>query len=199
MIHLASQFATPFHRRLATDQWLQKLRSFLEDTLVSHQEYQTADAIGSVRAAFNEDRFTGPLSLVKYDFVVELEVARLGTTLCKDQYNASLRYSPDSDTFAFKIETISTVETRAAERKKFAKVDKLVHTIESGGSRDVVDRFACPWCGGKVDVNFHPSGTVFAVYCETDGMHFSKHVEISTPPSWWRDKVSENWLDGGCC
>ena len=81
MIKVESQLDTDFHRQLATSEWLSTLSSRITVAIKSHPEFHTANGAGTVRSRHNEDRYMGPLSIVKYEFVVEVEVLRHGISL----------------------------------------------------------------------------------------------------------------------
>ena len=117
MLKIEPQLQTEFHQRLATDEWQAKLTACIVDALASHHEYRTSNGSGVVRSRYNEERYMGPLSVVKYDFIVEAQIRRhRALTWRRDQYNAEVRWSPSIEKFEIKRETISTVETRAARR-----------------------------------------------------------------------------------
>ena len=86
MIKVESQLETDFHRQLATGVWLSTLSSRITDAIRSCPEFHTDKGAGMVRSRYNENRYMGPLSIVKYEFVVRsksygeiLRRARTGT------------------------------------------------------------------------------------------------------------------------
>jgi hypothetical protein len=197
MLKIESQFETEFHQHLATREWQAKLTACVADALASHSEYRTVKGTGIVRSRYNEDRYMGPLSVVKYNFLVEVQVCRGGLTWRKDKYCAAIRYSATTEKFEITREEISTIETRARDGRNRAIVNRFIKCVQSGCSQEEVDRFKCPWCDATTTVNFHRSGTTFCVRCANSSEHLSKHATLTTPPPWWREKVGGGWMETG--
>jgi hypothetical protein len=193
-LRLKCRFATRYHLALATEDWLGKLRAHLTTAIASHPEFHTEDGRGTMSSRYSEERFMGPLSLVKNDFVAVIQVSRR-FSFRKDRYTATVRYMPEQGRFTTLRDEVSTVETRCRDRKNHRRVSGLVKHVQSGCSRDFVDDWRCPWCGSVICLSFHHGGRVFAVSCP--GMHFHRHAETDTPPDWWLDAVTGGWLECG--
>jgi hypothetical protein len=191
-LKLTCKLRTRYHLKLATADWLRKLCDHLTTSITSHPEFHSANGTGVVTSPYSEERFMGPLSLVKNDFLATVRVSRR-FSFRKDHYRANVRYSPEKREFATLYEEVATVETRARDRRNSRRISRLAAQIRRGCSRSLVDNSQCPWCGCTVRCAFHRSGRIFSVSCPSG--HFGRHDETSTPPEWWRDAVIENWLD----
>jgi hypothetical protein len=194
MVNLTPQLVTRYHIGIATTDWLRTLETHVSSLIASHPEYRTASGRGAVSSRYNEERFMGPLSLVKNDFDVIVHVSRL-LSIRKDRYEATVRYSPETNAFDTLRETVETVETKRRDKHYHGLVTQLVKKIGSGCERNVVDDWRCPWCNVSIDISFHHSGNVFAVSCPNG--HFHRHAGTDLPPKWWRDAVTDGWLEWG--
>ena len=76
MVTRTPQLVTRYHIGLATTDWLRHLENHISDAIASHAEYHTSSGRGVISARHNEDRFMGPLSLIKNDFNVTVDVSR---------------------------------------------------------------------------------------------------------------------------
>lgn len=192
MLKLKPQLVTQYHVGIATPEWLRHLTSHVRESIAKNSEYRTSSGTGIVSSQYNEDRFMGPLSLVKNDFVVNVRVSR-GLSLQRDRFEAVLRFNPESMSFEDIRETIATVETTRRDNRNFKRVKRLCEMIASGCEWSVVDAWRCPWCDAHVRVSFHSLGRTFAVSC--DNHHFFRHETTATPPNWWRNAIADGWLD----
>ncbi len=192
MLTLKLQLVTEYHVGIATTDWLRALTSHVQWAIERHSVYRTSSGDGVVCSQYNEDRFMGPLSLVKNDFIIRVRVSR-GISLHADRYESTIRFKPDSVSFDDLRETIETRETIRRDNRNFNLVAKLCRRISSGCARTVVDDWRCPWCDSPVRLSFHHLGRTFVVSC--DNNHFCRHETTVTPPEWWRDAVSDGWLE----
>jgi hypothetical protein len=192
MVTLTPQLVTRYHVGIATTDWLRALETHISDSIASHAEYRTLFGRGTVASQYNEDRFMGPLSLIKNDFHVIVNVCRR-FSLRKDRYEATVRFTPESSTFKNLRETVETVETKRRDNRNFKLVARLCEKIGAGCQRRVVDEWQCPWCESSVCVSFHRSGRTFAVSCACG--HFHRHETTNSPPDWWRDAITDGWLE----
>ena len=136
-LRLTCKLATRYHLNLATEDWLRKLNAHLATSIASHPEFHTADGTGTVSSTYNEERFMGPLSLVKNDFVVSIRVSRR-FSFRKDRYTATVRYTPERGTFETVRDEVSTVEPEATDRRNHRRVSRLVKRVRAGCSRSAV-------------------------------------------------------------
>jgi hypothetical protein len=194
MVTLTPQFVTRYHVGLATKEWLRNLETHINNAIASHHEYQTSSGRGIVSSRHNEERFMGPMSLIKNDFDVTIRVSRR-FSIWKDCYEATVRYIPESNEFENLRETVETVESKRRDNRNLKMVQQLCDHIATGCSRDIVDDWRCPWCETTVRVSFHRAGRSFAVSCSNG--HFDKHASTNTPPDWWRDAITDDWLECG--
>lgn len=192
MLKLTTKLVTCYHRELATDEWLAKLRASLTNAMEAHSEYRSKNGDGLVFSSFNEEHFMGPRSLIKNDFIAEISISRLRST-AKDYYKASVRYSPEADEFRILREEVVTAETQERNRSNLVCIAEVVKQIRSGCTRQQVDTWRCPWCDEGIEINFKGSGTAFGLSCPKG--HFSRTVEIASPPDWWEEFITDDWLD----
>jgi hypothetical protein len=180
-VHLYTKLVTEYHVQIATTVWLRALETHIRDWIASHPEYQTSSGRGTITSQYNEDRFMGPLSLIKNDFHVIVNVRRR-FSLRQDRYESTVRFTPESGTFENLRETVETVETKCQDNRNFKLVAKLCEKIGAGCQRGVVDEWRCPWCESTVCVSFHRFGRTFAVSCPCG--HFHRHATTNSPPDW---------------
>ncbi len=192
MLTLTPKLVTRYHVGIATKDWSRDLGIHVSSAITSHPEYQTSSGAGTVTSRYNEDRFMGPLSLIKNDFDVTVNVDRR-FSIRKDQSEVTVRYAPDSNTFETLRETVETVETKRRDKRCHRIVTQFVKKIESGCQRHALNDFRCPWCDATIDVSFHSSGKVFVVSCSK--RHFRRHAQTDSPPDWWRDATTGGWLE----
>jgi hypothetical protein len=113
--------STRFHCDLVSEVWLQSLAVHLGTAIAAHDEYETAEGDGVVYSEYNEERYMGPLSVVKYFFRVEINVGRSSSTEDQARYEADVEYCPDTSTFKTRYENIDTKETRKRKREEAAQ------------------------------------------------------------------------------
>lgn len=77
--------------------------------------------------------------------------------------------------------------------KDIKNIDNCASIIISQCSEDFVEKFKCPICRKKMNINFHPAGTAFTL--SDSEFHFFKTYEIEEPPQWWHKYASNSWLD----
>lgn len=190
---LKPQFVTQYHVLLATNEWLRSLETYISNSIQLHPEYQTSTGCGTVSSRYNEERFMGPLSLIKNEFNVTAQIIRR-LTPDTDRYEVTVRYVQESNEFVNLWENVETVESKRRDNRRFRLVQMLCRNIANGCSRSIVDKWRCPWCRSEVRVSFHRLGHCFTVSCRNH--HFHKHESTTTPPDWWRDAVTGGWYEG---
>jgi hypothetical protein len=191
MIRLRSNLKHPFHVGLASADWLQKLEKVVYERMQALGGFDTLDGEGDVSSRYGEDRFMGPNSLCKYDFDVVVKVTRLSSLSERDEYRAVATYDPGPQSFSTQGEQRSIKKFQVAVA---GLIERLTGLIRSGAPVEAIDEARCPWCGGQIQVSFHPEGKVFALSCKTSGTHLSIHKDTPTPPPWWKQKVNNRWL-----
>jgi hypothetical protein len=132
MVTLVSKLSTEFHRDLASHAWLRNLAAHVERALIAHDDYETSDGEGVVSSEYNEKRFMGPLSIVKYYFVVTVHLRRSDST-GRDTYEAHVEYCPETNTFQTFYETVDTEANRQAakeaEQRRAAALQVNAHRL----------------------------------------------------------------------
>ena len=113
MIRLVSALATEFHRELATQAWMESLRSHVEERIAGYRFDQSAHINGVVRSRYNEARYMGPNSVVKYHFIVEATLPRHDAPADPDKFESSIRYNAETGTFETFHEVFDSKELRA--------------------------------------------------------------------------------------
>ena len=121
MITLVFAFDTEFHRELATQGWMESLRSHIEERIAKHRTDISADITGVVRSRYNEVRYMGPDSVVKYHFLVEVTLPRHDAPADPDKYESSVRYQAEAGTFETFHEDFDSKERRA--KREFERRD----------------------------------------------------------------------------
>lgn len=91
-MHLELDLVTSFHRELVTVAWLQKLTEFLS-------VYDRLKGRGLVRSDYNQERFMGPQSVVKYRFKVEFADPAPDDSPLWSGQTAEVEYRPREGTF----------------------------------------------------------------------------------------------------
>lgn len=198
MVKLASHLKTGFHRTLANADWLSLLAQFLSERIAQHKAYRTSSGRGCVRSLYNDEKYMGPNSVCRYEFAVKVSVSRGRFSLVRDRYEADVRYVPEDHRFEIRWETIRTVETWIRDLANFLLVRRMVRRIRSGRiSSEEAGGLLCPWCGARARVDFSPDGRCFSLSCSytTYTGHFHATSETDSPPGWWEDCISNDWLD----
>jgi len=114
MIRLVSALATEFHRDLATQGWLEGLRACVEERIGTYRsDYHSADVTSVVRSRYNEVRYMGPNSVVKYHFIVEATLPRHDAPTDPDRFESSIRYNAETGIFETLHEVFDSKEIRA--------------------------------------------------------------------------------------
>ncbi len=194
MVTLKPQFVTRYHVEIATTDWLRAIEHHVTSSIACHPEYHTSSGRGVVSSRYNEERFMGPLSLVKNDFDVVVHVLRR-FSIRKDRYEATVRFTPESNRFENLRETVETIETKRRDNRNFKLVARLCADIGIGCDRSVVDNWRCPWCNSAIRVSFHRAGRTFAISCPHG--HFHRHAGTTKLPDWWREAITDGWLECG--
>jgi hypothetical protein len=119
VITLTSALAAQFHRDLATHAGMENLRSHVEERIASYRsDYQSAKVAGVVRSQYNETRYMGPNSLVKYEFIVEVTLDRHDAPSDPDMYESSVRYKVETGTFETFQEVFDSKELREGRERE---------------------------------------------------------------------------------
>jgi len=196
MISLRTDFQTPFHKNLATMAWIAKVEAFVEGRIRSTGAFKTATGTGAICSRYNEDRFMGPLSVVKYHFVVEVRVSRGEPDAPSDLYEATLHYDPATDglSCAPRQEHCITVEQRAkvAAESRQMKEDWIA-SLQPVESKEEFERKKCPVCAGKLRARFFPEGHSWSTSCAVDPSHpTSMWLGVRLDPGgWWTDFIAD--------
>jgi hypothetical protein len=76
------------------------------------------------------------------------------------------------------------------------EVDGLIKLVHQHASLDVIENTPCPSCDAAIRVFFWPDGNAFCLRCIGKPTHMSRCQEISSAPSWWRERVGEvtEWI-----
>jgi ssDNA-binding Zn-finger/Zn-ribbon topoisomerase 1 len=190
MISLHPDFVTSFHRNLADAAWLSSLAQFIEDRLRALAAFKSLDAQGAVRPHYNEEKFMGPLSVIKYRFEVSVKVAR--DISSSDRYEAQVEFDPVTARFSCSVEHVDTAEKRALRAEQLRRRSELeVLSLKALDSKANFDRQRCPICHGSLRVQFYPEGSSWAYWCAADPHHFFsdwRPVRLE-PGGWWTDFV----------
>jgi hypothetical protein len=191
MIRLLANLKHPFHVSLASQDWLEKLGRVVSERIRQLGGFDTQDGEGEVTSRYGEDRFMGPNSVCKYDFDVRVKVASRTSLGEPDEYRAVATYDPAQGTFVTKSESRTILRLRAAVSEL---VERLSAIVLNDGPLKWIEEARCPWCGGPVRISFHPEGRVFSIACKSDSMDFSVTRQTPVPPSWWKERVTRNWI-----
>jgi hypothetical protein len=175
-------FRHPFHRELATPAWRAALRAFIEARAGALGV--GGEGTGTVEAAYSDDRYFGPNSVVKYEFKVSVEWRRAGGP---ERLEASVFWEPDPGEFRLRWEHLETLEGKRAERKRM----EAWRALESLSSRKRVEKLrseVCPECGSPLRLEFYEKGLSWWAKCPRKGEHFFMDgwfKNWSDAPSWW--------------
>ena len=193
-MQIKQELQTNLHRELATPEWLAILQAHLVAAIEATDKFRSAKGSAVVTSRYNEERCMGPLSLVKYKFLVHAEVNRGLLDFRKDSYRADVIYHTEAKEFETIQEVIETVETRARDKRYFALISKMIKRLNTNCPISEVDQFRCPWCEAPVRIYFHPEGNAFALSCSLDTTHFHRTESTDSPPSWWTERISGGWI-----
>jgi len=116
MIELTSELQTRFHQNLASKEWLRALSRHTQQTIAARPEFQSTEGSGVVGSQYNEDRYMGPHSAVKFHFIVQVAVARSNREEDPDIYVGWVRYLPTTGAFTTLRELVETAELRKERR-----------------------------------------------------------------------------------
>ena len=121
MLTLVPRMSTRFHCDLVSEGWIRGLAEHVRAAIAAHDEYETTEGDGVVYSEYNEERYMGPLSVVKYWFRVDVNVGRSSSTEDQARYDTDVEYCPETSTFRTRYETIDTKETRRRKREDAAR------------------------------------------------------------------------------
>lgn len=93
-VALETRLTTSFHKGLVTDAWLDTLHGFLKEQPV----LEGVRANGLLIPAYNEDRYMGPQSIVKYRFGLGLDISEPDSPL-RCIVSFSIEYRPKTNRF----------------------------------------------------------------------------------------------------
>ncbi len=195
MIVLKADVKTNYHRAIVTPQWLRSLAVFAFEQIHRTGQYRTGRGRGNVFPEFNEERHTGPMSLVKNNYRMSINVARGLLDWRIDKFDARVCHIPETNEFKLVSSSIVTVESLRRDKHNHQIVDRIVLAIANGCDQKLVEQFKCPWCDADVTLNYHPTGRAFALGCANTRTHFGRHSKSNRLPDWWHDAVSDGWLD----
>jgi hypothetical protein len=191
MIRLHSSLKHAFHVALASPEWLGKLERVVSERIQVLGGFDTQDGEGEVTSRYGEDRFMGPNSVCKYDFDVRVKLASRTSLGEPDEYQAVATYDPAQGTFVTKGESRTIRRLQAAVREL---VERLSAIVLNDGPLEWIEEARCPWCQGPVRVSFHPQGRVYSIACKGSSLDFSVTQKTPVPPSWWKERVTHNWI-----
>ena len=127
MIRLASLLETDFHRDLASPAWLGQLAAHVESAIRAISGFETCDGVGKVSSRYNEARYMGPNSIVRYQFPVDVVVFRATPGADEDRYQCQVRFHPDTNAFRTECEVADHQETRNLRRRE---AEQLQHALD---------------------------------------------------------------------
>jgi hypothetical protein len=199
MILLQPKLVTSFHWSLADARWVTDLEAFVTERVRASAAFRTLDGSGTLRADYNEDRFMGPQSVVKYHFQIEAQISRGDANAPHDAYQASIEYDPEAGRFSCRNEWISTQETRARDAEEMRlrrEAERLAcPTLESFSQ---FQERRCPDCAAPLRAGFYPEGSAWAYECSRDRAHVaSGWLEVKLEPGgWWTDHILDRRCPG---
>jgi hypothetical protein len=121
VLNLVTHLSTAFHRELATAAWLAALAAHVEAEMKDRAgRYRRGE--GRVSSEYNEARFMGPNSLVKYESRVDAVMSRDDTPR-PDRYRIWVRYRPDAHAFLTRQTELDTLESRLCARQEAERLE----------------------------------------------------------------------------
>jgi hypothetical protein len=196
MVKLKLKLRAEFHRRLAGARWTASLAHFLEETIAGHPEIQSSNAAGVIKSRYDDPRYFGPNSVVKYQFEVALRIQLRGDFFRRATFEASVQYDPNDESFRI-LRHSTSVDTPAIRRENKRIADaaaKMCKRIRANCSEEEASEFRCPRCEGPIEIGFHPLGESFVLSCAKTECLYHSHEEITSPPTWWDRHISSNWI-----
>jgi len=127
VIRLTSLLETDFHRDLASPAWLGQLAAHVESAIRAISGFETCDGVGKVSSRYNEARYMGPNSIVRYQFTVDVVVFRATPGADEDRYQCQVRFHPDTNAFRTECEVADHQETRNLRRRE---AEQLQHALD---------------------------------------------------------------------
>jgi hypothetical protein len=189
MIRLAMNFRHAFHRELATPAWRAALHEFIETRATALGV--KGEGSGTVEAAYSEDRYFGPNSVVKYEFTVSVEWPSSKGT---DRLCARVTWEPVPGEFRVRSENLESAEEAGAERKRI-RLHRSLEALSPGRRLERLRSETCPACGIQLRLEFYEKGRSWWATCPKDGEHFFLDGWIkdwSGAPAWWIEYPAQN-------
>ena len=196
MIKLQTTLVTSFHKGLAGPEWVAALESFVTERIRSTGGFKSTEGTGTVSSRYNEERYMGPLSVVKFRFDVDVRVARSDPAAEPDRYQTSVEYDPEAARFSvpFRGEHVSTAETRGEFAAKLRKdKEAWIASLDPLKPKGDFERRRCSVCSGPFRARFYPEGRSWSHACAREPSHeWSTWLGVRLEPGgWWTDFVAD--------
>lgn len=160
-------FKSAYHAEAMTTDFKEALGAFLEIHLLPQVEQPFESTDGSVVAAYNDEKYCGPNSMVRDIYKLEFFFHRPGGS---DSIKAELVFSPKNKTFTTRRNKplyLWTVRRREGYLVQGRNIQDLCARIAKRESAEAI----CPLCSTALVV--HDSPSLFDVRCP--GRCFSYH------------------------
>jgi hypothetical protein len=163
-------FRTNYHSLAVDGAFRESLSAYLEKNLLPQVEDPYSSTEGTLVAAFNEEKYCGPNSLVKDVYVLDFSFVREGE---RDSIKVDLIRNNDTGEFRPRYRgaglELSTAKRRAAGGAFLRDIQTLVDRILRGEETELV----CPSCGGQMTLvnSLHLFDLTCPVGCVTYNFH----------------------------
>lgn len=173
---MRSSLTTRLHRQLASPEWIRTLEALVATRVRQSGQLKTDSGSGSVTSKLSHERFMGPHSIVKYRFLVAVQVSR-GPETEPDRYEARVVWHPAAMSFSLEGEVYTTVEGAAAQRSRTQLEIGVARSVDSTDSLSAFSRLSCHICRSPLEIEWYSKGLTWRCWCRQRPSHFSQMLQ----------------------
>ncbi len=169
-------FITEYHRKLVDDAFKRTFVGFLDRNLLPQVDHEFASASGALTAAYNEDRYCGPNSLVRDCFRFQFT---FNGSKGHSRIKTELEYSSKDRQFEVRRGRSLYLWTPQRQRKRQSEqeaIQQIVNGILDGSDNQSL----CPLCHAKLMVV--NNSWLFDVVCPNRCFKYNFHKNQDGQP-----------------
>jgi hypothetical protein len=167
-------FATAYHRAALDDDFKSALSMFLESELLPQVDERFESTSGTLQAAFDDERYCGPNSLVKDRYILDFT---FHGTASEVNVKANLEFAPMLRTFQCRDRSGLYLWTARRRVEHNAKVHGIQSLCERIARREIRSA-ECPQCSRALTITDVPD--LFDVRCPSRCFNFNFHRDPAT-------------------
>ena len=150
---LTRNLSTEYHLELMIPERVRKAERLLVAFVERMGFFESTDGAGSLTSHYDHPRHMGSNSACKNWFEFDATIRRLSDGLC-DRISGSIRYDMKRDQFDIRNSVrVITPEIERSESICRAQADKIIRDISSDFGAAIDRRYACPWCGNRLNLS----------------------------------------------